>query len=321
MTSDSLKKFNRIVAILIILQSKKVVKAQDLAHRFEVSLRTIYRDIQTLEQAGVPIVGETGMGYSLVEGYKLPPIAFGIEEAMSLITAEKLVQQFTDKSIGFHYESAMNKIKAVLRTKDKQTIEGIENQIKIRPRQNLHPKIISNSLEIVLKSIAEQKQITLTYKSLEETVTERIIEPVGLFYQEHFWYILGYCLLRKDYRQFRTDRILKMSNTNTDFVQQHGDLATIKLPNLHTEIIKVRILVEKQVAKFIVNSKHNYGFVAETETPDGVEMTFMTTEIKEGFPRWLLMFADYIKILEPAVLQTNMQRILKQIQQYHNIAP
>ena len=111
MGMDTVKRFDRIVAILIQLQTKRIVKAQELADRFEVSLRTIYRDIRTLEASGVPIVSEAGVGYSIMEGYRLPPVMFTREEAGSFVAAEKLMQQFTDKSLGAYYESAMFKLK------------------------------------------------------------------------------------------------------------------------------------------------------------------------------------------------------------------
>jgi predicted DNA-binding transcriptional regulator YafY len=97
---DSPKKFDRTLAILTQLQSKKIVRAQELAERFGVSLRTIYRDMRSLEASGVPLYGEAGTGYSLVDGYKLPPVMFTREEAASFIAAEKLVQKFTDKALG-----------------------------------------------------------------------------------------------------------------------------------------------------------------------------------------------------------------------------
>src|SRR6218665_238143 len=99
MSDDSLKKLNRIVAILTHLQSARTVTAQELADRFDVSLRTIYRDIRTLEESGVPVVGEAGQGYSIMEGYRLPPVMFTREEAGSFITAEKLMQNLTDETL------------------------------------------------------------------------------------------------------------------------------------------------------------------------------------------------------------------------------
>ncbi|MGO1521121.1 MAG: helix-turn-helix transcriptional regulator, partial [Sphingobacterium sp.] len=91
MTTEIKKRFDRIVEILIQLQSRRLVKAKDLADHFQVSLRTIYRDIRSLEQAGVPLIGEAGLGYSLVDGYRLPPVSFTKEEALSFASTEKLV--------------------------------------------------------------------------------------------------------------------------------------------------------------------------------------------------------------------------------------
>ena len=93
-----MNRIDRIAAILIQLQSKRLVKGNEIAERFDISLRTVYRDIQTLIEAGVPILSETGIGYSIMEGYRLPPIMFTREEALAFLTAEKLVQQFTDET-------------------------------------------------------------------------------------------------------------------------------------------------------------------------------------------------------------------------------
>jgi len=94
MSVDIKKRFDRIVEILIQLQSKRVVKAQELADRFDVSLRTIYRDIKSLEQAGVPLIGEAGMGYSIMDGYRLPPVSFSKEEALCFVATEKLAEKY-----------------------------------------------------------------------------------------------------------------------------------------------------------------------------------------------------------------------------------
>lgn len=312
MNDDSLKKFNRIVSILTILQSKKIIKAQDLANRFEVSLRTIYRDIRSLEKSGIPIISEAGTGYSIMEGYRLPPVMFSREEAFSFITAEKLMTTLTDPGIRTHYESAITKIKSVLRSTEKDMVTHIENRIDIRP-VHYHSDPI-NSLDIILESIVRKKQIILEYESVTHELTYRTIEAVGIFFQNNFWYILGYCLLRKDYRQFRTDRIIKIRKTETDFTKIHGELADYQTEYVKGEKTQVRILVDKGIAKYLINSKIKFGFIAEQETEKGIEMIFKTAEIKEGFPRWYLSFADCATILEPEELKMNVKKLVAQIQ-------
>ena len=105
-----MNRIERISAILIQLQSKKIVKGQEIADRFQISLRTAYRDIRALEESGVPIISEAGLGYSLVEGYRLPPVMFSKEEAIAFLTAEKLIEKFTDAETFQVYSSGLYKI-------------------------------------------------------------------------------------------------------------------------------------------------------------------------------------------------------------------
>ncbi len=309
---DTIKRFDRIVAILIQLQSKRIVRAQDLADRFGVSLRTIYRDIRSLEASGVPISSEAGIGYSIMEGFRLPPIMFTREEAGSFVAAEKLMQKFTDKSLGAYHESAMYKVKSVLRGREKDWISALESQVQINPAQSLFNENIPDALEILFESIAEKKQVFLRYHSLEsETSSERLIEPVGLFHENNFWYVLGFCHFRKDYRQFRTDRMLKIQRTNTNYTLAHGTLDQHRTETEDLQKTKVRIMVDKQIARYIGSTRNQYGFVSEEPKMDGVEMTFMTSHIHNGFARWYLMFGDYATVLEPESLKERIRELLK----------
>lgn len=309
---DSIKRFDRIVAILIQLQSKRIVKAQDLADRFEVSLRTIYRDIRSLEASGVPIASEAGVGYSIMEGYRLPPVMFTREEAGSFVAAEKLMQKFTDKSLGAYHESAMYKVKSVLRGGEKDWISALETQVHIDATQVLFNEGIPDALEILFESIAEKKQVFLKYHSLEaKKPSERHIEPVGLFHENNFWYVLGYCHFRKDYRQFRTDRMVKIRRTVEPFHLQHGTIDEHRNKRTETQKTKIRILVDKEIARYIGTSRKQYGFVSETIKKEGVEMTFMAPHMENGFARWYLMFGDYAKILEPESLKERVRELLR----------
>jgi predicted DNA-binding transcriptional regulator YafY len=297
------KRFDRVVAILIQLQSKRIVKAQELATRFQVSLRTIYRDIKTLEASGVPIYGEAGMGYSLIEGYR--------EEACSFIAAEKLMEKFTDKELGKHYASAAFKLKAVLQVSDKDWISSIESSVVMQPGSKSFNDKSPNTLATLFKSIAEKLQVILRYQSLEaEQATERIIEPVGIFHDYDNWYILGYCHLRKDYRQFRTDRIQQINITEKPFSKVHQPLESyLKKEEEHFSTTRVRILVDKSIAKHLEYEKNYHGFVSQKIIGDQIEMTFLARNIEQGFSRWYMMFGDYASIIEPESLKTRVLQL------------
>ncbi|SDQ63736.1 Predicted DNA-binding transcriptional regulator YafY, contains an HTH and WYL domains [Flagellimonas zhangzhouensis] len=316
MGMDTVKRFDRIVAILIQLQTKRIIKAQELADRFDVSLRTIYRDIRTLEASGVPIVSEAGIGYSIMEGYRLPPVMFTREEAGSFVAAEKLMQQFTDKSLGSYYESAMFKLKSVLRGSEKDWVEALESQVSIISGQVLFNDEVPNALEILFESIAERKQVFLRYESLrEENPSERSIEPVGLFNENGYWYILGYCHLRTDYRHFRTDRIQQITRTSKDFMLEHGTMDEHRSKKEAVAKTKVKIVVDKTVSKYIHGQTRHYGLISEEVKGKEVEMTFMTDDWKNGFARWFIMFGDYAKIIEPDFLKERVAEILTKSQE------
>lgn len=312
MLDESPKRFDRIIAILIQLQSKKIVKAQELADRFEVSLRTIYRDIRTLEASGVPIYGEAGIGYSLVDGYRLPPVMFTREEASSFIAAEKLMQKFIDKELGQHYQSAMFKLKSVLQNSDKDWVSSIESNVLIQPTMgNLFNENVPNAMAILFKSIADKTQVKLNYQAFEaETSSERTIEPVGIFHDHNNWYVLGFCHLRNDYRQFRTDRMEGIQKTDLPFTREHQPLETFLDKENTCPTTKVRLLVDKKISKFLASEKKYHGFVAQKNVGDLVEMTFLSRDIENGFARWFLMFGDYATIVEPERLKERVLELM-----------
>lgn len=313
MLDESPKRFDRIIAILIQLQSKRIVKAQELADRFEVSLRTIYRDIRSLESSGVPIYGEAGVGYSLVDGYRLPPVMFTREEASSFIAAEKLMQTFIDKELGQHYASAMFKLKSVLQNSDKDWVSTIESKVLIQqPTGKLFNENVPDAMTILFKSIADKTQVKLLYQAYEaEETSERIIEPVGIFHDNNNWYVFGFCHLRNDYRQFRADRIQGISKTAIPFSKEHNSLETYLNKQNECPTTRVVLLVNKKIAKYLSNEKKYHGFISKKTIGENVEMTFLSRDIENAFPRWLLMFADYATIIEPQRLKDRTLELLE----------
>ncbi len=210
-----MNRLTRISSILIQLQSKKVITAREIADRFDISLRTVYRDIKTLEDAGVPIGSQNGTGYFIVDGYSLPPIMITEEEANALIVCEKLIAKQGDTSLKTDFNSVLIKIKAVLADFEKENIEILEKRID----RSQHSDIVkSNSLPLVQKAITNSFVLDIKYHSIyKDEEIQREIEPLGVYFTDKVWVVIAHCRLRDSLREFRLDRIVTIKNTAQTF--------------------------------------------------------------------------------------------------------
>lgn len=218
MNENEKPRLSRLTSIVTQLQSKKILTAKTLAEKYNVSIRTIYRDIRTLEQSGIPIVTEEGKGYSLLEGYQLPPIMFTENEANALITAEKLISKNKDQSLVENYTNAIIKIKAVLRYSQKETTNLLTERIVFRT--NIENKTTSNYLMTIQSAISKFQLMTIDYISLQEEFTTRTIESFALYSTQENWILIAFCRLRNEFRAFRIDQIQKLK-LHTETFEPH----------------------------------------------------------------------------------------------------
>lgn len=203
-TSD-LKRVSRLTAIVTQLQTKRLLTATELAEKFSVSVRTIYRDMQALEDAGIPIYVEEGKGYKIVENYRLAPVMFTEREANALIVAEQLVLNNKDSSLITDYSAAIDKIKSVLNktTQDKANLLSERTQFnQIRNIERTSSNL--SALQLALTNFFLTK---IDYTNEANKTTSRIIEPFALLNTRDNWLLVAWCRLRKEFRYFRLDRI------------------------------------------------------------------------------------------------------------------
>lgn len=200
-------RLSRLTAILIQLQTKRIVTASELANKFDISKRTIYRDIKALEQSGVPVLTEDGKGYTLMEGYKIPPVMFTEKQANALILAEQLVLKSKDASFVKDYSEAIDKIKSILNytLKDKTNLLTNRTQYK----QVINQERNSNNLSDLQNALTNHNLVKIEYINKENSSSIRLIEPFAILNSET-WYLIAWCRLRNEFRFFRPDRIQKM---------------------------------------------------------------------------------------------------------------
>jgi predicted DNA-binding transcriptional regulator YafY len=215
MNDNDTKRLSRLTAILTQLQTKRLLTAPELAKRFSVSIRTIYRDIKALEHAGIPVFTEEGKGYRLMEGYQIPPVMFTESQANALILAEQLVLKNKDTSFIKDYLEAIDKIKAVLGNKVKDKVNLLAERTRFT--QNFNNERNSNNLSGLQFALTNFYVTRIEYSNEANQVSNRLIEPFALLSTQENWLLVAWCRLRNEFRYFRLDRIKKLEMLTEQF--------------------------------------------------------------------------------------------------------
>jgi predicted DNA-binding transcriptional regulator YafY len=312
-----MNKFDRVFSTLILLQSKKLLKARTIAERFEISLRTVYRDINTLKNAGIPIIGDPGIGYSIMEGYRLPPIMFSKGEAAALITAEKFMGKVTDKETQAYYSNAMVKIKAILRNTEKQTVEVLDNAIAISDKTTTH----KTYLQDLFACLAAKQVLQIQYQKADGTTSNRNLEPIGCYNSYNNWYLVAFCQLKKAYRTFKMNRIVHLQILEEYFQTKH-----ISLPDYMQQqstswkkdhqLQTIEIEFKHRFIEHAERRKYYFGFVKESKTANATQMTFLNSSI-EIFARWLLQFGNQATVISPVLLRDRLKELSTQLYEHY----
>lgn len=213
----------RLISILTLLKSKRVLTATELSKKFAVSIRTIYRDIQKLIEAGVPVVTLEGRGYTLMNGYTVAPVQFTEKEANALITAQHLVNRSNDSSFVLDFEHALTKIKSVFRSNILEKSEALNKQLHVFDTRQQN--ISSNALSELQLAITNYSYTEINYRKLDDpNISFRKIEPCAIISTENKWILIAWCHLRNDYRAFRIDRIQHFKILTTCFEDRNFNL-------------------------------------------------------------------------------------------------
>jgi predicted DNA-binding transcriptional regulator YafY len=213
-----MNRIDRLMGIITHLQAKKQVTLQHIAEHFDISERTVFRDLKAIGEIGVPITFEADKGYSVEKGYFLPPVSLTVEEANALSLAEPLVVRFADKSIQQHFGTALMKIKMVL-GRSQQEKMGITQASAAHfvPDQYAHLMPSTDYLTPLQNAIINQNIVRIEYLNLNEYRSERAIEPIGLTFYSLNWHLIAWCHEKNAYRDFRTSRIQNLNVTIQQF--------------------------------------------------------------------------------------------------------
>ena len=311
-----MNKTDRLLAIVLELQGSQVVRAEDLAARFETSVRTIYRDIQALSEAGVPITGITGTGYSLMEGYFLPPISFTIVEAVTLLIGTDFIEQRFDDDYRDRAQVARRKIEVTLSDSVRSETSRIRKSLRLlAPGKPAGPSNERENFNKIRRAISDGRKIRFYYSkkmtdSTESRHSERTAVPYGLVLVEGSWMLIARCDLRQDIRHFRLSRMAELIELEERFeLPAHFDLREYNpLDNRH---LRVCLRFNHDIADKVKES--NYHYIEDMkEHQEGLDVVLRVRQLDELL-QWVLGWGADVIVLEPESFRNRIREEARKI--------
>ncbi len=309
----------RITGIIQVLSDGRFHRAEDLAQRFEVSKRTIYRD---LEEASLhyPIQSQTGRGYRLMNRANLPPITFTAPEATTLMLGADFVARAIDSEFRSHATTATTKIQTVLPQPEVAKVEYLRNSLRFHGQGNAH---LDQALRVVRTAIVDQVSIQFDYRArfpsrVDDALTARLVDPYSLVHQNGTWYVVGYDHMRQELRNFRLERASNVTLTDQPFQRpQDFQPALHQVPELRT--VEVRAFFTREVADW-VREERNFFVSAEQAGFDGLLVTLRAHREDEVIP-WLLQWGRHVRVLEPDTVRLAIAQEAQALLAAHPLPP
>ncbi|NOU82066.1 WYL domain-containing protein [Paenibacillus sp. LMG 31459] len=314
-----MNKTERLLSIVMELQRSKLQTADELAEVLGVSVRTIYRDMQALSEAGVPVIGETGLGYSLMEGYFLPPISFTTEEAVSLLLGAEFIEKRFDPTYRNSARSSRRKIEAILSRPIREETTRIQGSIRLLQKDEMAVMVREKiNLGIIREAMLEGKKIRFTYhKRVAEAdgnrVNVRTVSPYGLAHDEqNGWLLLAFCDLREDIRHFRVSRISDLTVTEDTF-QTPDNFNLESYRPKDTRSIRVCVIFNPDITDKVEEANNYYMETAESKE-DGYHVTFRVREPEELLS-WMLGWGADVVVTEPESFKNRIREEIEKMKE------
>jgi len=301
------KRSDRLLAIVLELQGRDVVLAESLADIFGVTLRTIYRDMQALVEAGVPVVSAPGQGYWLMEGYFLPPLSFSKDEAtLLLLGSEVMIQSFDDeyKEVA---RSAGKKIDAVLDEALRHEVNYLKENIRFFTVDSRLGDEQFEKLQLIRSSVMNRQSISFQYFRPFSQQTSRKIDPYGLYRLGGSWMVAGHCHLRETKRMFRLDRMEELKALGESFERKDYVFERSEGARALSITLEFSPDVTRQVKE-----RPSFFITSLFEDDAGVLVELQVRRIEEVLA-WILSWGSKVKVLSPDSLKETIRAEAEQM--------
>lgn len=310
-----MNRIDRLTGMILLLQSHRVITADRVADHFEISVRTVYRDLAALGEAGVPIVAEAGVGYSLMRGYNMPPVMFTEEEAAALYVSGEVTEQVADDSLRSALRSALLKVRSVLPKERHDFLNRLQPAVGVRLRPQDPELTRPDSLLPLQQAVVRKRCAVLRYNAgARGEVTTRQVEPLGLMYYAGHWHLIAYCRMRKDFRDFRLDRISGWEVTTESFDGHEGFSVKEFLADAikRHELIPVRARFAPEVMDR-VKREMRCGSALPSRVREGWMEVELLVPCLDWLSGWLLSFGPQTEVLEPGEMRGKVQAMALEV--------
>jgi predicted DNA-binding transcriptional regulator YafY len=296
----------RLITLIFLLQNQPNQKASELAEKLGVSIRTIHRYFGMLDEMGIPVYAERGPngGFSLVRGYKIPPLIFSVEEAVAVYLGTSLVREMWGELYREAAGGALAKLENILPNEQRNEIEWARQSLIATGLHRADPKTLFPILAGLRKATHEKNQVSVIYQSVSHTKAQkRKINPYALILRTGLWYLVGYCHLRAAIRTFRVDRIQKLSILDQTF-QRPQDF------NIHNYLenefrdqpcVRARLKFIPEAAHMVMSNRSIWESIEEN--PDGSTVVILAAPDLPWLASMTLSFANWVTVLEPFELR------------------
>jgi predicted DNA-binding transcriptional regulator YafY len=300
-----------MLAIVLELQAHRWRRAEDLASALETSKRTIYRDLEALGRAGVPLISTPGRGYTLVEGYFLPPVTFTADEATILSLGADVMAQSFDAQYRAAAESAASKITAALPERLRVDVAALRERILVGPAGEALQLETAATLRALRGAVIACQRVRFRYHTrypsgdsggdARDELLWRKADPYALIRVRGAWYLTAYCHMRKARRNFRLERIEALTTLDERFTPPPGPPPRPRRPDV-TDGFEALILFDGEVARWVRESP-SFFTIAEEDAADGGLLVTLRLRSDDQIMQWLLGWGSHARVLAPASLR------------------
>jgi len=313
-----MNRIDRLTGMILLLQSQRVITAEQVADHFEISVRTVYRDLAALGEAGVPILAEPGVGYSLMRGYHMPPVMFTEDEAVALFLSGEITERVADESLRTALRSALLKVRSVLPHERHDYLNRLRDVVKVET-PNSQQEENHQSFMPLQQAVVRKQCVALHYNTAGRgTVTDRMVEPLGLVYYGHHWHLIAYCRLRLEIRDFRLDRIVGWQLVPERF-SGHEDFSLKEfLAGVLSgmDSLPVTVIFHKAALDRMYREMPGTPLNQEPLTDHTVKVEMLAFSL-HWLANWLLSFGTDMQVLEPLALQNTIAEMAGEILEKH----